>query len=188
MADLWSATGNLLATATFTNETASGWQQVNLATPVVVTAGTTYVVSYHTNGILLGMMRIISPRPITNGSLTALASGTSGGNGVYAYGSGISSRPTASLPATTGWMSSLMGLLCSRRSSCRRLSPETMILGRPRRPSLQRRNQPQARPWQCYSTRAQLSARTLKDAADAAIKSAIYILNRRSCWDALPAR
>ena len=50
VADLWSATGTLLATATFTNETASGWQQVNLSTPVVVTAGTTYVVSYHTNG------------------------------------------------------------------------------------------------------------------------------------------
>ena len=50
VADLWSATGTLLATATFTNETASGWQQVNLANPVVVTAGTTYVVSYHTSG------------------------------------------------------------------------------------------------------------------------------------------
>ena len=34
VADLWSATGTLLATATFTNETASGWQQVNLSTPV----------------------------------------------------------------------------------------------------------------------------------------------------------
>ena len=33
VADLWSATGTLLATATFTNETASGWQQVNWRTP-----------------------------------------------------------------------------------------------------------------------------------------------------------
>ena len=31
VADLWSATGALLATATFTNETASGWQQVNFS-------------------------------------------------------------------------------------------------------------------------------------------------------------
>src|SRR5204862_3240378 len=30
---LWSITGTLLAQATFTNETASGWQQVNFATP-----------------------------------------------------------------------------------------------------------------------------------------------------------
>ena len=50
VADLWSSTGTLLATATFTSETASGWQQVNLSSPVSITAGTTYVVSYHTNG------------------------------------------------------------------------------------------------------------------------------------------
>ena len=48
--NLWSATGTFLASATFTNETASGWQEVDLSKPVAVTAGTTYVVSYHTNG------------------------------------------------------------------------------------------------------------------------------------------
>ena len=32
--DLWSSNGTLLASATFTNETASGWQQVNFTTPV----------------------------------------------------------------------------------------------------------------------------------------------------------
>lgn len=31
---LWSSTGTKLATATFTGETVSGWQQVNFATPV----------------------------------------------------------------------------------------------------------------------------------------------------------
>ena len=50
VADLWSSTGTLLATATFSNETASGWQQVNFSNPVAITAGTTYVASYHTNG------------------------------------------------------------------------------------------------------------------------------------------
>ena len=44
---LWSSTGQQLATATFTNETASGWQQVNFATPVAITANTVYVASYH---------------------------------------------------------------------------------------------------------------------------------------------
>ena len=48
--DLWSSNGTLLATATFTNETASGWQQVNFSNPVLITAGTTYIASYHTNG------------------------------------------------------------------------------------------------------------------------------------------
>lgn len=43
---LWSASGTQLATVTFTNETASGWQTQPLATPVAITAGTTYVVSY----------------------------------------------------------------------------------------------------------------------------------------------
>src|SRR5690349_22134769 len=49
VADLWSSTGTLLATATFSGETASGWQQVSFSQPVAVTAGTTYVASYHTN-------------------------------------------------------------------------------------------------------------------------------------------
>src|SRR5204863_8042231 len=46
---LWSDTGTLLAQATAGGETASGWQQVTLPTPVAVTANTTYVASYHTN-------------------------------------------------------------------------------------------------------------------------------------------
>src|SRR5262249_31179900 len=47
---LWSANGTLLATGTFTGETASGWQQLNFATPVAIAANTTYVVSYHSSG------------------------------------------------------------------------------------------------------------------------------------------
>ena len=43
---LWSSNGALLARATFSQESASGWQQVNFATPVAVTANTVYVVSY----------------------------------------------------------------------------------------------------------------------------------------------
>ena len=43
---LWDTQGNLLARATFTNETASGWQNVVFQTPVLITAGTTYVASY----------------------------------------------------------------------------------------------------------------------------------------------
>ncbi|MDT9594514.1 DUF4082 domain-containing protein [Nocardioides zeae] len=43
---LWSATGSRLATATFTSETATGWQTVRFTSPVPVVAGQTYVVSY----------------------------------------------------------------------------------------------------------------------------------------------
>ena len=102
VADLWNATGTLLATATFTNETASGWQQVNLSNPVVVTAGTTYVVSYHTNGNYSADGNSFAT-PHTNGSLTALASGTSGGDGVYAYGTGTI-FPTNSFNASNYWV------------------------------------------------------------------------------------
>src|SRR6476620_6482265 len=43
---LWTSSGSLLATGTFTNETASGWQSMVFSSPVAVTADTTYVASY----------------------------------------------------------------------------------------------------------------------------------------------
>src|SRR5258706_12712785 len=49
LGSLWTSTGTLLARATFANETASGWQQVNFSTPVAISANTLYVASYHTN-------------------------------------------------------------------------------------------------------------------------------------------
>ncbi|WP_213287208.1 DUF4082 domain-containing protein [Bradyrhizobium sp. sGM-13] len=87
VAHLWTSTGTLLATATFTNETASGWQQVNFATPVTINAGTTYVASYHTSGNYAADPGLFTSA-VSNGPLTAPSSATSGGNGVYAYGSG----------------------------------------------------------------------------------------------------
>ena len=44
---LWTAGGTKLAQATFTDETATGWQTVRFATAVEIDAGTTYVASYH---------------------------------------------------------------------------------------------------------------------------------------------
>ena len=43
---LWSTSGQQLATVTFTNETATGWQSASFSQAVALTAGTTYVVSY----------------------------------------------------------------------------------------------------------------------------------------------
>src|SRR5262249_2889425 len=52
IASLWSSSGTLLGQATFTSETASGWQQVGLTAPVPMSPGATYVVSYHsTSGV-----------------------------------------------------------------------------------------------------------------------------------------
>ena len=99
VAHLWTSTGTLLATATFTNETASGWQQVNFATPVTIAAGTTYVASYHTSGNYAADPNLFSS-PVSNGPLTAPSSATSGGNGVYAYGSGAL-FPTSNFNSTS---------------------------------------------------------------------------------------
>ena len=80
---LWTSTGTLLATANFTNETASGWQQVNFTTPVAITAGTTYVASYFAPAGHYADDPNYFASGVTNGVLTALASGAAGGNGVY---------------------------------------------------------------------------------------------------------
>ena len=46
---LWTASGSLLASGTFSGETARGWQELDFSSPVAVTAGTTYVASYLTS-------------------------------------------------------------------------------------------------------------------------------------------
>nr|WP_246728472.1 DUF4082 domain-containing protein [Microvirga terricola] len=99
---LWTATGMLLATVTFANETASGWQTAILSTPVTLNAGTTYVVSYHSNGHYAATSSYFTAAT-TNGPLTAPSSSAAGGNGVYSYGSS-SSFPTSSYGATNYWV------------------------------------------------------------------------------------
>jgi hypothetical protein len=44
--NLWDANGNLLATVTFTNQTASGWQTQYLSTPIALTPNAYYCASY----------------------------------------------------------------------------------------------------------------------------------------------
>ena len=85
--NLWTSTGQLLATATFTNETATGWQQVNFAQPVPITANTVYVASYHTTtGNYAYALNYFANSGLDNGPLHALRDGANGGNGVYKYG------------------------------------------------------------------------------------------------------
>ena len=94
---LWSASGQLLATATFTGEGGSGWQQVLFSTPVAVTAGTTYVASYHTNTGHYAVNRSFFTSPFISGPLTVPASG-----GVYSYGAG--GFPTQSYQSSNYWV------------------------------------------------------------------------------------
>jgi hypothetical protein len=83
---LWSATGALLASVTFTGESAAGWQQANFATPVAITANTIYVASYHTDvGFYSLTAGYFNAAGVDNPPLHALAT-TSSPNGVYRYG------------------------------------------------------------------------------------------------------
>ena len=60
---LWSSNGAVLATGTFTGESASGWQTLAFPSAVAVTAGTTYVVSYYApERTLLGDVRVLHQR------------------------------------------------------------------------------------------------------------------------------
>lgn len=97
---MWSSSGTLLATATFSNETASGWQQVNFANLVAITAGTTYAASYHTNTGEYSADPNVFAAAQTNGPLTTPASSASVPSGVCAYGSG-SLFPTNSYNSTS---------------------------------------------------------------------------------------
>ena len=84
---IWSATGQLLATITFTNEGASGWQQQALATPLTIQAGTTYVVSVNVNSYYVSTTQGFGSG-ISNGGLNAPV-----GAGVYDFTPGV--FPTA---------------------------------------------------------------------------------------------
>ena len=101
---LWSATGSQLAQATFTNETASGWQQVLFSTPVAVTAGTTYVASYLAPNGHYSATPAAFTGEVDNAPLHALAStATPNGNGLFAYGT-TSSYPNGTFNATNYWV------------------------------------------------------------------------------------
>lgn len=76
---LWDSAGNVLATVTFSGETARGWQFATLSTPYSVTANKTYIVSVnapygyaYTHGGLASSL--------TNGPMVSIADGN---NGVY---------------------------------------------------------------------------------------------------------
>ena len=105
---LWSSTGTRLATGTFTNETATGWQTLTFASPVAISANTTYVVSYFAPNGHYAVDENYFTTSRTNGTLTALASGTDGGNGVYRYGS-TSAFPNSTYNASNYWVDVVTG-------------------------------------------------------------------------------
>ena len=102
--NLWSSTGTLMGTVTFSGETATGWQQASFAAPVTIAAGTTYVASYYApNGHYAADENYFATSAVVNSPLTALANGTDGGNGVYRYGTG-GGFPGSTFQSTNYWV------------------------------------------------------------------------------------
>ena len=91
---VWTATGVRLATAPVLSESASGWQEQSLSTPVALTPGTTYVVSVGLNATF-----VLTPfglsNQVVNGPLRSVADGR---NGVFAFNAGA--FPTNSVSAS----------------------------------------------------------------------------------------
>jgi hypothetical protein len=100
---LWSSSGTLLARATFTNETASGWQQLSFANPVQIAANTAYVASYHAPQGRYSVNSQYFSSAYANAPLQAPSNGASGGNGVYLYGS-TPAFPTQTYGSSNYWV------------------------------------------------------------------------------------
>ena len=101
---LWDSAGTRLSTVSFAGETATGWQQANLPSPVAVTAGTTYVVSYYAPmGRYASDTGAFANAAVVNSPLTALQNGTDGGNGVYRYGQG-GGFPNSTYQSSNYWV------------------------------------------------------------------------------------
>jgi Domain of unknown function (DUF4082)/Bacterial Ig-like domain/Bacterial Ig domain len=101
---LWTDSGTLLATGTFTGESSSGWQKLVFSTPVAITANTSYVASYFVpNGHYSADESYFAAGGVDNAPLHALADGVDGGNGIYVYGAG-NTFPTNTFQSTNYWV------------------------------------------------------------------------------------
>ena len=106
---LWTSAGTLLGSLTFTGESASGWQQASFAAPISITAGTTYVASYHTNAGHYSVNSFYFGRSgFDEWPLHALADGVDGPNAVFNYGT-ASTFPTQTFQAENYWVDVVLG-------------------------------------------------------------------------------
>lgn len=99
---LWTSSGKLLGTVTFQNESASGWQEANFASPISIQANTTYIISYYAPAGEYSANTNFFTSAVNTPPLHALQSGTDGPNGVYKYGA--SGFPNQSYHANNYWV------------------------------------------------------------------------------------
>ena len=102
--NLWSASGQHLAGATFGAESPTGWQQVDFALPVAVSANTDYVASYFApQGGYAQDQGFFTAAGVDSPPLHLPRDGVGGRNGVFAYGP-VSSFPAGSWNASNYWV------------------------------------------------------------------------------------
>ena len=126
---LWRADGTLLATVIFTSGLGqAGWQVATLSSPVTLTAGTQYIVSYRTNDNYVSTNNyFVDANDVAfdgldnnsfwgpGGVVRVVQDGVGGTNGVFRYGSG-----TAVMPIAVVQRCQLLGRHHLRRPSTRR--------------------------------------------------------------------
>lgn len=101
---LWTGSGTLLGAVQFANESASGWQQQAMSSPVAIQSNTTYIVSYHApNGMYSVDVGYFASSGFNNGPLRALGDGEDGLNGLFAYAIG-GVFPTQSFNSANYWV------------------------------------------------------------------------------------
>ena len=124
---LWTATGTLLASATFSGETASGWQEVRFATPVAITANTTYVASYYAPSGFFSYTVPYFTAQVSSPPLRALANGDGGGNGLYQYGTG--GFPTSTSNSANYWVDVVFDYTAASGPTLSALAPSAAQAG-----------------------------------------------------------
>ena len=98
---LWDRQGNELAKADFIEDQSTGWQQVNFATPVPISADTTYIASYYDPNGHFAVSPEYFKAEFRGRFLRGLQDGEDGANSVYAYGQGF---PTRTFVSTNYWV------------------------------------------------------------------------------------
>ncbi|HEX2885663.1 N,N-dimethylformamidase beta subunit family domain-containing protein, partial [Vineibacter terrae] len=115
---LWRADGTLLATVTFTSGLGeTGWQVASLSSPVTLTAGTQYIVSYRTNDNYVSTNNyFVDANDVAfdgldnnsfwgqGGVVRVVQDGAGGTNGVFNYGSGAPVMPSQSYNSANYWV------------------------------------------------------------------------------------
>lgn len=87
---IWNvATQTQIASAQFTNETAEGWQTAFLQTPLQITAGTRYRVTYNVHRYVMKRQLALS-HPVTSGPLIGYGSWFSSPGGTYPTSGSVS--------------------------------------------------------------------------------------------------